>query len=146
MTLDSFYIFCHLKMAISVARSSGATESRPLGMMCNTSEKSPRRMRELKEGVPERSTQLLLIRRPPYLAFFQKGTSDRVSLPKRYSLYDFVERRCCASTSDPERQRLCGAGRGGLPEACLCDGCCHTEADRTVRCAGGDLPGLNGHV
>lgn len=41
--------------------------------------------------------------------------------------------------------------REGLTEAhrakaCVCDGCCHTEADRLARCEGGDLPGLSGHV
>lgn len=37
---------------------------------------------------------------------------------------------------------------GGLhrAKACVCDGCCHTEADRLARCEGGDLPGLSGHV
>lgn len=29
---------------------------------------------------------------------------------------------------------------------CVCDGCCHTEADRLTRCEGGGLPGLSGHV
>lgn len=50
-------------------------------------------------------------------------------------------------------QLLCIRRRGWVEwegahraKACVCDGCCHTEADRLARCEGGDLPGLNGHV
>lgn len=51
-------------------------------------------------------------------------------------------------TTALHKRGVCGGGWGGVhrAKACVCDGCCHTEADRLARCEGGDLPGLSGHV
>ncbi len=57
------------------------------------------------------------------------------------------------SVLEGKLQLLCVRRGGGSQltearraKACVCDGCCHTEADRLARCEGGDLPGLSGHV
>lgn len=86
--------------------------------------------------------------------------ADQVSLPNQHYIHDFwkddsftfdnhySETHKCQSGK--ENYNCCAQG-DGLTEAhgakaCVCDGCCHTEADKLARCEGGDLPGLSGHV
>ena len=51
-----------------------------------------------------------------------------------------------ASCEGARRRRAADSQWRARAKACVCDGCCHTEADGLARCEGGDLPGLSGHV
>lgn len=86
-----------------------------------------------------------------------------MSLPHRDYIQDFwkddavslltmtTQRHINVSPGRKTTTAVCKVVWRGLTEAhrakaCVCDGCCHTEADRLARCEGGDLPGLSGHV